>query len=371
MKIVIAPDSFKETLSADKAAMAIQTGFLRVFPEVEYHLLPVGDGGEGTLDVLAKTLHTERRIVSVTGPFLEPVNAQIAFIHAGQTAFIEMAEICGLQLVPENKRDPLTVSTRGVGEMMNYAMDQGAKEIIIGVGGTASNDGGIGMAAGLGYEFFDELGNPVLPIGKNLSRIHTMKNNNVRTQLAQTKIRVITDVTNPLTGPNGATFVFGGQKGLNEAEMPQVDQAMETFYNRFFGVPKNPGVGAGGGMGAGLLKFASAELKLGIDYVIEQLQLKEICTDADFVVVGEGRMDGQTSSGKAPLGVARAVPDGIPVIAICGSVTKDSEKLYQQGITAIFPSVASVSTFSEVRQDAEQNLVRTAENVARLLKYAK
>ncbi|MHC5251549.1 glycerate kinase [Listeria kieliensis] len=371
MKFVIAPDSFKETLSAEKAAIAIQKGFLRVFPEAEYQLLPVGDGGEGTLDVIAKIRQAERQVVSVTGPLLKSIVAPIAFIDERKTAFIEMAEICGLQLVPEDKRDPLAISTRGVGEMINYAMEQGAEEIVIGVGGTASNDGGIGMAAGLGYVFLDEAGEMVTPVGENLAQIHTIKKEGVWPQLAKTKIRVITDVTNPLVGVNGATFIFGAQKGLSEAKMPQVDEMMAAFYDRFFGIPEVPGSGAGGGMGAGLLQFASAELTLGIDYVIEELQLKEACADADFVIVGEGRMDGQTSSGKAPLGVARAVAGRVPVIAICGSVTMDSEHLYEQGITAIFPSIASVATFDEVRRDAEQNLVRTAENVARLLKSAK
>lgn len=367
MKIVIAPDSFKEALSAAEVAKAIRDGFAEVFPKADYALLPVGDGGEGTLRALSSALGAELKRVWVSGPFLDLIEVELGFANEGKTAFIEMAEVVGLELVPEGKRDPLNVSTRGVGELILHAARQGATEIVIGIGGTASQDGGIGMAEALGYRFFDQSGQPVDPLGKNLHRISKIDKTHLDPLLNQITITVITDVTNPLCGESGAAAIFGRQKGLPQEAIREADQALYMFYNRFFSVPEEPGSGAGGGMGAGLAVFAGGKLVRGIDYVIEVLELKRVCADADIVITGEGSMDGQTASGKAPLGVLRAVPAGIPVIAICGSVLEGSEHLYEEGMTAIFPSINEVAARGKILQNTRQNLTRTARNIAKLL----
>ncbi len=367
MKVVIAPDSFKESLSAKEVATSIHKGFAQIFPHAEYVLLPVADGGEGTLAVLSDAYQAEVHTLEVTGPL--GGKRSVSYAMKEQTAFIEMAEVCGLDLIPLEKRNPLKISTVGVGELICHVANLGATEILIGVGGSASNDGGIGMAAGVGYRFLDTAGNEVEPIGENLPLITQLDASDVLEALRNVKIRVISDVASPLCGENGATAIFGPQKGLPQAEIARVDAAMADFYSRHFGrVPTEPGTGAGGGMGAGLKTFLSAELNGGIEFVLARLRMEEVCQDADIIIVGEGRMDGQTAQGKAPLGVAKCAPKNVPVIAICGSVTEDVAELYSKGITAIFPSIGHVAPLSEILRDAAKNIERTARNVAALVR---
>ncbi|WP_088839030.1 glycerate kinase [Listeria sp. ILCC792] len=366
MKVVIAPDSFKESLSAKEVAASIRAGFAQVFPHAEYVLLPVADGGEGTLAVLSDAYEAEVQELEVTGPLGGKRNVSYAFKE--HTAFIEMAEVCGLDLIPREMRNPLKVSTVGVGELIRHAINLGATEILVGVGGSASNDGGIGMAAGMGYRFLDAAGNEVAPIGENLARITQIDGTGVPKALENVKIRVISDVASPLCGDNGATAIFGPQKGLPQAEIARVDAMLADFYTRHFGrIPTEPGSGAGGGMGAGLAEFLSAELNAGIEFVLARLKMQEVCQDADLIIVGEGRMDGQTAQGKAPLGVAKCAPKNVPVIAICGSVTEDVSELYSKGITAVFPSIGRVASLAETLYDAAENIERTARNVAALV----
>lgn len=367
MKIIIAPDSFKESLSAPEVAASIHAGFRQIFKEATYELIPVGDGGEGTLAILAKAHQAEMKAASVQGPFWEKIEAKYALTD--KMAFIEMAEVCGLHLVPEDKRNPLKVSSFGIGELIIRAAESGVEEILIGIGGSASNDGGIGMAQGVGYRFLDAEGNEVPAIGENLDKIMQMDASHVPAFLENVKIRVISDVENPLCGKNGATAIFGPQKGLLSSEIEKVDGQLAAFFKRHFGhVPEESGSGAGGGMGAGLLMFLSAELNPGIEFVLERLEMRKACADADLIIVGEGRMDGQTAQGKAPLGVAKYAPQGVPVIAICGSVTEDAKELYTKGITAIFPSIGRIATLSETLSEAANNLERTARNVAAVWK---
>ncbi|RFU60481.1 glycerate kinase [Peribacillus glennii] len=372
MKIVIAPDSFKESLTADQVAKAIQSGFMAVFPEAEYRLLPIADGGEGTVQALAASSGGRIETISVTGPLGEPVKAKIAFSNDGKKAFIEMAEACGLHLVPGNLRSPLQTTSYGVGELILHAMEQGASELIVGVGGSATNDGGMGMASALGYQFFDDSGELLNGRGRDLFCVDSMSGTNHDKRLDEIKITIAADVENPLTGKNGATYVYGPQKGLPDGRLADMDEAMGKFYQiacSHLGkeVAHVPGSGAGGGMGAALLLFAGAQLKKGIELVLEQLRIKEICRDADFVIVGEGKIDGQTIFGKAPAGVAACAPPQAKVIAICGSVGKGYEVLYDHGFDAIFPSIPALLPLEDILGSAFNNVERTARNVAALL----
>ncbi|EAC8433661.1 glycerate kinase [Listeria monocytogenes] len=369
MKIVIAPDSFKESLTAHEVAEYIKEGFQEIYPDADYHLLPVSDGGEGTLEILSKALGAKKMKIDVSGPFSELVSAQVAFTEGNKKALIEMAEVCGLHLVSTTSRDPLQVSTKGVGELILHAIKKGATEIIIGIGGSASNDGGIGMASALGYEFLDAENNIVNPIGANLADIATIRSEKVPAELENITVNIVTDVENPLCGEAGASYVFGPQKGLAVTDLATADGAMRQFYQLANpAMLTMPRAGAGGGIGAGLVTFAKANLLSGIDFVIEALQIKTVCEDADLVIVGEGKMDGQTAQGKAPVGVAKVVPKETPVFAICGSVGEGLEAVYEVGISAVFPSIAKPATLENILKETPNNLRRTARNVAAVWK---
>ncbi|WP_088072979.1 glycerate kinase [Gottfriedia luciferensis] len=373
MKVVILPDSFKESLSASEVAKAIYKGFYSVFPNAEYHLIPLADGGEGTLQALIASNGGKVESIEVTGPLYETVQAKIAFSKDHKTAFIEMAEACGLHLVSLERRNPLQTTSFGVGELIIYAIEQGVSELIIGVGGSSTNDGGIGMATALGYQFFDENGNAIESNGEALLKVVSMSDKNKSPLLDKVNITIAADVINPLTGTNGSTYLFGPQKGLSTDRLAEVDQAMRSFYSiaeRFLdkSVSEIPGSGAGGGMGAGLMLFANATIKKGIELVLEQLNVKEVCKDADIVIVGEGRMDGQTAFGKAPVGAAKCAPPDAKVIAICGSIGDGIEELSNHGIDAIFPTIPSIVPIEKVLENAFENIERTARNIAILLK---
>jgi glycerate 2-kinase len=373
MKIVIAPDSFKESLSAEQVAKAIHSGFASIFPDADYHLLPIADGGEGTVQALTSANGGSMETTSVTGPLGLAVNACIAFSNDSRIAFIEMAEACGLHLVPLEERNPLKTTSFGVGELILHAIEQGAKELIIGVGGSSTNDGGIGMASALGYQFFDKEGHVLQGAGQDLFNVVSMSDDKVDQRVREVKITIAADVENPLLGENGATYIYGPQKGLDLSLRAEVDQAMGQFYKLaegFIGkkVIGIPGSGAGGGIGAGLLLFAQSTIKKGIELVLEHLHVKDICRDADIVIVGEGSIDGQTIYGKAPVGVAGCVPKSATVIAICGGVGTGSELLYDHGIDAIFPTVPSIAPKETIINNAYENIERTARNVAALIR---
>lgn len=373
MKVVILPDSFKESLDAAGVAEAIHKGFSSIFPKADYHLLPLADGGEGTVQALIASTEGMIETISVTGPLFEQVNAKVAFSNDGKIAYIEMAEACGLHLVPKEKRNPFKTTSFGVGQCIEYAIERGATELIIGVGGSSTNDGGIGMALALGYQFFNQDGQEVKGNGHSLLDITSMSAVNRNPKLSEVNITIAADVVNPLIGVNGATYVFGPQKGLAANKLEELDQAMGNFYElaeRYLNkqVSIIPGSGAGGGMGAGLMLFANASIKKGIQLVLEHLDVVEVCKDADIVIVGEGRMDGQTVFGKAPVGAAACAPPNAKVIAICGSIGTGSEELYHHGIDAIFPTIPAILPIEDIMSHAFENIERTARNVASLLK---
>ncbi|MBP1047890.1 glycerate kinase [Enterococcus sp. BWM-S5] len=367
MRFLIAPDSFKESLSALEAAQIIKRGFEKVFPHADYELLPVGDGGEGTVAALSANMGLTEMSKKVAGPFGSEV--KISYTSDGKTALVEMAALVGLQAIPKEKRAPLRLSTRGLGELIRDLAEEGVEKLFIGVGGSGTNDGGIGMAEGLGYTFFDEAGDRLEAIGENLGKVASFQPPQGLAELKLPEITVITDVANPLCGENGAAYIFGLQKGLAESQMGEADKAMHHFYSLVS--PKIidvPGSGAGGGMGAGLVAFAHGKLVSGIDYVLDLLAFDEKVVTADVVIVGEGKMDGQSMEGKAPVGIARRVPKGIPVVAICGSTGAGSEQAVEYGIDAVFSTVNEPADLQTVLAEAETNLERTAENVAALIK---
>ncbi|HFI0234829.1 TPA: glycerate kinase [Streptococcus suis] len=366
MRILIAPDSFKESLSALEVAEAICKGFSKVYPKAVFDLLPLGDGGEGTVASLAHALSLKVKQTVVTGPFGDKV--EVSYAMGEGMAVFEMAAIVGLASIPLSKRNPLEVSTKGIGELLVHLVQAGARQIYIGIGGSASHDGGIGMAAGLGVQFFDADDQELPAIGASLSKIARISQANLQIDPSSLRIDLITDVTNPLCGPAGATYTFAGQKGLSASQFPQVDQAMQSFYKMVNpAILDLPGAGAGGGMAAGLVQFAGAHIQTGIDFVLDRLDFDQRVAQADLVIVGEGRMDAQSLAGKTPVGVARRTPIGIPIIAICGSLKDDLPDFPFEKICAAFPIISEVDSLENTLENAEKNLIRTAEQVARIL----
>lgn len=366
MKIVIAPDSFKESLPANQVAEAIKRGFKRVIPDAEYLLLPVGDGGEGTVDAIKSSLDLEEKTVQVTGPFGDEV--QIRYYEKGELALFEVVDLIGLEKIPNEKRYPLEIQTKGIGQLILHFIDRGVKDIYIGVGGTASNDGGIGIAAGIGYQFYDENGNELQACGQSLSAIRKISKERVIEIPADVHVRILADVTNPLCGPRGATYTFGKQKGLDSSKFKEVDAAIKDFYSKVGPeILKLDGAGAGGGIAAGLCVFAGAEIVSGIQTCLDLINFDQKVTDADLVIVGEGRLDSQSLAGKAPIGVAKRTPNGVPVLAICGSLSEDLPPLPFENIVAAFSILEKSEPLADSLKKAAVYLENTAASIARIM----
>lgn len=374
MKIVIAPDSFKGSLTARQAADAIERGVRRATPDVDIISIPMADGGEGTVRALVDA--TGGRLIStrVTGPLGEPVVATYGILGDGTTAVIEMAEAAGLHLVGTTP-DPLRATTRGVGELILDALGRGAERIIVGLGGSATNDGGAGMAQALGVRLLDADGCNLPGGGAALADLDRIDCTGLDPRVTRTPIILASDVTNPLTGPDGASAVFGPQKGATPAMVEQLDRALNRYaavVRRDTGrsVDAIPGAGAAGGLGAGFLAFTDATMRSGVDLVTETVGLKERAVGADYCFTGEGRIDGQTQYGKTPMGVARAVREVAPscrVIALAGSIGEDVEQLNALGFAAVFGIQPGAVSLQEAFAGASRNLERTAEQVMRLL----
>lgn len=366
MHILIAPDSFKESLSAPQVARAVKCGLQQALPDATFDLLPLGDGGEGTVACLQESLGFEKKWHTVTGPFGQPVSMPYAVKE--KTAMFEMADLVGLGKIPADKRNPLTIETRGLGELLLHLLDTGVTEIFIGVGGSSTNDGGIGMAAGLGYEFYDAAGNILPAIGQSLGKVASISAKDLKADLTELDIKILTDVDNPLCGPTGATKVFSKQKGLAENLQEPTDQAMQHFYQLIQpAILLEKGAGAGGGMAAGLLAFAGGKIVSGIDTSLDLLDFDLQVARADLVIVGEGRLDRQSLSGKTPIGVARRTPAGIPVIAICGSLAEDLPTFPVENIQAAFSVINRLASLEETLASAEENIIRTARNIGNLI----
>ena len=370
MKIVIAPDSFKESLTAEGVAEAIKRGFQQSIVDVECLLCPVGDGGEGTVDAIRHSLDLEEKWIKVTGPFGQ--KEEMRYFQKSQLALFEVADLVGLGKIPQEKRDPLQIQTRGIGELIRHLIAQGIKEIYIGVGGTASNDGGFGIAAVLGYQFYDRDGNVLPACGQSLLNLASMSTENRYKIPEDVQIRILADVTSPLCGHQGATYIFGKQKGLDPTMFEVVDQAIQDFYEKFSPATLQiKGAGAGGGIAGGLFTFAQANIVSGIDTCLYLINFDKKVLDADLVIVGEGRLDRQSLSGKAPIGVAKRTPAGVPVIAICGSIAEDLPSLPFENIQAAFSILEKSKALEDSLKNASLYLERTATNIGRLLSLNK
>ncbi|MFU2098934.1 glycerate kinase [Mannheimia haemolytica] len=376
MKIVITPDSFKESLTALEVAQAIQQGFARVFPEAEYQLVPMADGGEGSVQSLVDATHGSLQKISVIAPLANEVEGFFGLSGDQKTAFIEMAATSGLHLVPMEQRNPLVTTSYGTGQLIKAALDLGVEKIILGIGGSATNDGGVGMLQALGAKFLNAEQREIGFGGEALSQIQQIDLSGLDSRLKQVEFEVACDVDNPLCGERGASAIFGPQKGATPEMVKMLDHALlhfaETVKSQLgIEIAEKAGAGAAGGMGGGLLLLPNVTLRSGVQIILEATELAEKLADADLVVTGEGRMDAQSIAGKTPIGVARAAKQfGKPVIAIVGSLKEDYPVVYQHGIDAVFPIIRQVSNLEAVLKSGKENLISTAENVARLWKIS-
>ena len=365
MRIIVAPDSFKGSVSALGVAEAMERGIHAVFPGTEVVKVPIADGGEGTVEALVaatggRLLHTE-----VRGPLGEPVRAHWGISGDGSTAFIEMASASGLPLVPKDRRDPRVTSTFGTGELMKAALDAGLRKLVIGIGGSATNDGGTGMARALGIRFLDAEGRDLPEGGAALARLARIDLSGLDARLAEASVLVACDVDNPLCGPRGASAVYGPQKGAT----PEMVQELDAALGVFAGVAQAatgrdvallPGAGAAGGLGAGLLFFTPASLRPGVSIVLETTGFEALAQGADLVITGEGRTDFQTAMGKAPVGVAAvAKRHGVPVVCIAGGLGDGADDVLLHGIDALATAVPQPMTL-EACMDQGASLVEAA-----------
>ena len=372
MKIVIAPDSFKESLTALEVAEAIEAGLKKVLPDAEYVKVPMADGGEGTVQSLVDA--TEGRLISaeVRAPLGNKVRAEFGLSGDGRTAIIEMAAASGLHLVPPEARNPLRTTSYGTGELILAALDEGVEKIIVGIGGSATNDGGAGMLQALGALLLDAQHQPIGAGGGCLQDLAAIDLSGLDKRLADVEIVVACDVDNPLCGEKGASAVFGPQKGATAEMVQALDSGLQHFAAlaaRDLGldIQSPAGAGAAGGMGGGVLLLPDARLQAGVQIVMEAVKLAEKVQDADLVITGEGRMDAQSVHGKTPIGVAHTAKSfGKPVIAIVGCLREDYEVVYAQGIDAVFPIIRQLGSLEEILQHGRDNLVSAAQNVARI-----
>ena len=371
MNIVIAMDSFKGSISSLEAAEAVRKGILRSHPEAEITALPLADGGEGTVDALIAGLGAERIQAEVSGPLGTPVIAEYGLKDG--LAVMEMAAAAGLPLVPSDRRDGISASTFGVGEMIAHALRRGCRRFVMGIGGSATTDGGMGMLQALGFSFRDASGNEVGRGAQALADVVSISSANVMPELNEAEFSIACDVNNPLCGPRGSAAVYGPQKGLRDVEKTDAHMASYARVCASFSgkdMSDYPGAGAAGGLGFGFLTFLNSSLHSGVDLVLDTIGIDEALKGADIAITGEGRIDAQTAMGKAPGGVAkRAKAHGCRVIAFSGSVTDDARAVNEQGIDAFFPIMRAPVTLEEAldKNNARRNLADTAEQVFRLL----
>nr|WP_154894490.1 glycerate kinase [Paenibacillus xylanexedens] len=371
---VLAPDSFKESMTAKEVCIAMEKGLRKIYPTASYIHVPMADGGEGTVQSLVDASNGVIHRKEVSGPFGQPVMAQYGILGDGTTAAIEMASASGIHLVTPDSRDPLRTTTYGTGELIRACLDLGIRKIIIGIGGSATNDGGTGMAEALGAKFLDAQGQPLARGGGGLNKLAHIDVSGLDPRLQEVELIVACDVTNPLCGEHGASRVFGPQKGAT----PEMVQLLDANLSHYAEVVKQqlgkdirdvPGAGAAGGLGAGLLIFTQAVLRKGIEIVIEYTGLQGKLDDADVVFTGEGGIDFQTKFGKTPYGVAQAAKEaGKPVIAIAGYVGEGIDTLYTEGIDAVFGIVPGAADLGKLLREGPENVERTMENIARVLK---
>jgi len=373
MKVVIAPDSYKESLTAMEVATAIESGFKEIMPDADYVKLPMADGGEGTVQSLVDATGGDIVSVAVTGPLGESVEGFYGLLGDGSTAVIEMAAASGLHLVEPSQRNPLLTTSFGTGELIKAALDKGVSHIIIGIGGSSTNDGGVGMAQALGAKLLDAQGNDLPFGGGALADLATIDLSGLDPRLATVQLEVACDVDNPLCGPKGASHVFGPQKGATPEMVEQLDRNLAHYaevirQTNSKEVLNQTGSGAAGGLGAALLGLFDATLRPGISIVMDAVNLAEVVKDADLVITGEGRIDSQTIHGKTPIGVARTAKlYDLPVIGIAGSTAKDCRVVHDHGLDAVYSVVLGATDLPTALKEAAFNVEMTSRNVAAAL----
>jgi len=371
MKIVTAPNAFKGSLTATEAAMAMEEGIKKVLPDAEVIQVPVADGGDGLVDVAQEALNGEIHRLQVTGPRNSPVEAEFCYVQSMDLATVEMALASGLALLPDTLQDPTLTTTYGTGELIRAALDLKVKRINVGIGGSATNDGGMGMASALGIRFLDRNGQELPGIGASLASVATIDLSGLDPRIGSTTIKAVCDVENPLYGPNGAAFVYGPQKGATPEQVRELDNGLKNLAEVIqkdlgMNVADLPGAGAAGGLGAGLHAFLGAGLCKGIDLIFELVALPEKLTGADLVLTGEGQIDFQTVFGKAPGGVGVAArAQGIPCFAIAGSIGEELGNLHESGINAVFSLCPGPMSLEESMKLSRENVTRVTEQAVR------
>ncbi|MGM0500592.1 MAG: glycerate kinase [Bacillota bacterium] len=373
MKILVAPDSFKGSLTAMEVSKNIKKGIHNYDPKIDVELLPMADGGEGTVQSLVDATNGKIIEKKVTGPLGNKVKAFYGLLGDQKTAVIEMAAASGLPLVPEGKKNPLKTTTYGTGELIKNAIDAGAKKIIIGIGGSATNDAGVGMAQALGAEILDKSGKQIDFGGGNLNQIEQIKLQNLDSRLEDIEILAACDVGNPLYGKDGAAYVYAPQKGANSKMVKRLDQNLRHFNQMVIkelnkDTNEIPGAGAAGGLGAGLVAFLDAELEAGVDIVLDIIDFESRLNNVDLVITGEGMLDGQSIYGKTPVGVSRsAQKKDIPVIAIAGALDKGAEKVLDYGIYSYFSIIDRPSSLENIIKLSPELLVYLSEQIIRTI----
>lgn len=374
-KIIIAPDSFKGSLTSVEVANAIELGIRRVAPNCEIVKVPIADGGDGTMDTLVSALEGKKIKIKVHDPLMRPIEAEYGLVKNGETAVIEMATASGLTLLSKEEQNPSITTTFGTGEIINDALQRGCHTFLIGIGGSATNDAGIGMLKALGFRFLDKKGEECDVVGNALQSIYSIDETRVSSKVYEAQFTIASDVDNPFSGTNGAAYVYASQKGANNKMVEELDKGLESFRQLIIekkGIDLNTisGAGAAGGLGGGFVAFLNAQLKPGIEMVLQTIDFENHLQNADFVVTGEGKLDIQTTMGKAASGILDAASKkNIPVIAIGGSV-EDKEALLKRGFTSLFSTTPNGMSIEEAMQEetAKENIAQTAEQLIRTMK---
>lgn len=371
--IVLAPDSFKESMTAKEVCLAMEKGIKKVNNKINCIHVPMADGGEGTMQSLIDATNGKVYSIKVVGPLSNEVEAQYGILGDGEVGVIEMASASGIHLVPKEKRNPLITTTYGTGQLIKACLDKGVKKILIGIGGSSTNDGGVGAMEALGVRFLDEAGRKIGFGGGNLGKLKKIDLSNFDERLSKVEIEVASDVNNPLCGENGASNIFGPQKGATKEMVKILDKNLKHYAEVIKEQCKKdvinmPGAGAAGGLGAGLVAFLDGKLKKGIDLVIKYSGLEEKVKSCDMVFTGEGSIDYQTKFGKTPIGVAKVAKKyGKPVIALAGKVGDNIDDLYENGIDSIFGIMRGITSIEEALENGKENVEKASENIMRLI----
>ncbi|WP_127137120.1 glycerate kinase [Flagellimonas oceanensis] len=377
MKFILAPDKYKGSLTGREFCETVARGIKKVFPNSEMIHRPLADGGDGTIDVVADYLNATKVSVTVYDPLFREITTQYLLSKDKQTAFIEMSEASGYKLLQKSEMNCINTTTLGTGQMILDALEKGAKNIVLGIGGSATNDGGMGMAKALGYSFLDAKGDELEPIGKNLGMVKEIQSNRVTSKLSEAKIQVACDVNNPFYGENGAAKIYGAQKGASEEEIAFLDKGLESFASVLkstfdVDVQDIDGAGAAGGVGGGAVVFLNAELASGVDLVMELANFDEVLEGADWVITGEGQLDGQTFSGKTINGVVQsAKKHHVPIAAFCGSIDVSIEEMKRMGLDYAVSILNQIGSLDDAKAKTVGNLELASYNFANLLKLSK